>query len=466
MNSTIAALSTAPGGAISLVRLSGPRAMEIASAIFSKPLTAAEGYTVHYGEILNGEEVVDQVLATIFRAPRSYTGEDLVEFSCHGSSWISSEILRLLRDAGAEAATAGEFTMRAFFSGKLDLAQAEAVADLIAAESRSAARVALSQMRGGYSAELREMNAELLHILSMLELELDFGEEDVEFADRSTLTALVERIRTRVDRLAESFRLGNVLKNGIPVAIVGPPNVGKSTLLNRLLGEERAIVSAIAGTTRDFIEECLVIDGVQFRFIDTAGLRTSDAATDDVERIGIERSYEKLRSASIVLHLTDDTNNFEALDLTSEQKLIVIANKSDLATFELPAVILSSCAPSSISVTTPSPDTTASDETPLLHLSAKYGTGIEELKSALLSAANISSYDTTATVVSNARHYEALTLSHAAFDRTIKAITSSLPTDIIAAEIRAASFHLSEITGEITTSDILENIFSKFCIGK
>lgn len=465
MNSTIAALSTGPGGAISLVRLSGPRALEIASAIFSKPLTSAEGYTVHYGEIRSGDEVVDQALATVFRAPRSYTGEDMVEFSCHGSRWISSEVLRLLRDAGAEAATAGEFTMRAFFSGKLDLAQAEAVADLIAAESRSAARVALSQMRGGYSAELCEMNTELLHILSMLELELDFGEEDVEFADRSTLTALVEQIRARVDRLAESFRLGNVLKNGIPVAIVGRPNVGKSTLLNRLLGEERAIVSAIAGTTRDFIEECLVIDGVQFRFIDTAGLRASDAATDDIERIGIERSYEKLRSASIVLHLTDSNSTPEVLDLTSEQKLIVVVNKADLATPVSSSVMLS-CAPSPVPMASSSDTTSFNEKPPLLHLSAKYGTGIEELKSALLSAANISSYDTTATVVSNARHYEALTLSRAAFDRTIEAITSALPTDIIAAEIRAASSHLSEITGEITTTDILANIFSKFCIGK
>lgn len=446
MNSTIAALSTGPGGAISVIRLSGPDALSIATSIFSKSLIEADGYTVHYGEIRNGGETVDQVLATVLRAPRSYTGEDMVEFSCHGSSWIASEVLRLLHQAGAEAATAGEFTMRAFFSGKLDLAQAEAVADLIAAENRSAAQVAINQMRGGYSVELQKMNAELLHILSMLELELDFGEEDVEFADRSTLTMLISRIRSRVNELAESFRLGNVLKNGVPVAIVGRPNVGKSTLLNRLLGEERAIVSSIAGTTRDFIEENLIIGGISFRFIDTAGLRDT---SDEIERLGIERSFEKLRSAAIVLHLIDSSKPKDSEEshviLASDQKLITILNKCDTIENE---------------------EISRLNDGLVLKISAKHGLGLEELKRALLSAVDLSHYDPKSTVVSNARHHAALIQSRTAFDRALETIAASYPTDLIAAEIRTASYHLSEITGEITTDDVLKNIFGKFCIGK
>lgn len=433
-NTTIVAVATATGGAISVIRLSGSQAVEIVSRLFNRPLSDRKAV---FGTIFDGDKVVDEVIATLYCAPRSYTGEDCVEISCHGSAWVTGEIVRLLVEAGAVPATAGEFTLRAFLNGKMDLSQAEAVADMIAADSRSSASVAMNQMRGGYSAELGVMSAELLNILSLLELELDFGEEDVEFADRSTLNGLIERIYGRVRELASSFRLGNVLKNGVPVAIVGKPNVGKSTLLNRLLGEERAIVSSIAGTTRDFIEEVMVIDGVAFRFIDTAGLRASD---DEIEQIGIERSYEKLQSATIVLQLIDSEPNIEPLQLSDEQKLIVVLNKCD----KMQALTPQSC----------------------VSISAKFGTGIEELKQLLVTSVGISDYDGTALVVSNARHHEALTASACSFERALTAISSNLPTDLISAEIRTALSHLAEITGEITTDDILGNIFSKFCIGK
>lgn len=433
-NTTIVAVATATGGAISVIRLSGSQAAEIVSRLFNRPLSDRKAV---FGTIFDSDKVVDEVIVTLYCAPRSYTGEDCVEISCHGSAWVTGEIIRLLIAAGAVSASAGEFTMRAFLNGKMDLSQAEAVADMIAADSRSSASVAMNQMRGGYSAELGVMSAELLNILSLLELELDFGEEDVEFADRSTLNGLIERIYGRVRELASSFRLGNVLKNGVPVAIVGKPNVGKSTLLNRLLGEERAIVSSIAGTTRDFIEEVMVIDGVAFRFIDTAGLRASD---DEIEQIGIERSYEKLQSATIVLQLIDSEPNIEPLQLSDEQKLIVVLNKCDT----VQALAPQSC----------------------VSISAKFGTGIEELKQLLVTSVGISDYDGTALVVSNARHHEALTASACSFERALTAISSNLPTDLISAEIRTALSHISEITGEITTDDILGNIFSKFCIGK
>lgn len=433
-NTTIVAVATASGGAISVIRLSGSQAAEIVSRLFNRPLSDRKAV---FGTIFDGEKIVDEVLVTLYCAPRSYTGEECVEVSCHGSAWVTGEIVRLLVEAGAAPATAGEFTLRAFLNGKMDLSQAEAVADMIAADSRSAASVAMNQMRGGYSAELGVMSAELLNILSLLELELDFGEEDVEFADRSTLKELIERINRRVSELASSFRLGNVLKNGVPVAIVGKPNVGKSTLLNRLLGEERAIVSSIAGTTRDFIEEVMVIDGVAFRFIDTAGLRTSD---DEIEQIGIERSYEKLQSATIVLQLIDSEDAVEPLQLSDEQKLIVVLNKCDKAQAPTPQSCVS--------------------------ISAKFGTGIEELTQLLVTSVGISDYDGTALVVSNSRHHEALTASAISFERALAAISSNLPTDLISAEIRTALSHLAEITGEITTDDILGNIFSKFCIGK
>ncbi len=297
---TIVAPATAPGGAIALVRLSGPQAIALTESVFSKPLADAPGYTLHFGTLSDGDRVLDEVLVSVFRAPRSYTGEEMVEISCHGSSYITHEILSLLTRRGAVPAAAGEFTQRAFLNGKLDLSQAEAVADLIASESSAAHRIALNQMRGGYTVELADLRNKLLHITSLLELELDFSEEDVEFADRDELQKLLHAIRTRCQTLAGSFRTGNALKNGVPVAIAGAPNAGKSTLLNRLVGEERAIVSDIAGTTRDFIEESIVLDGIRFRFIDTAGLRHTE---NEIEALGIERAKDRIRRAAVVLFL-------------------------------------------------------------------------------------------------------------------------------------------------------------------
>lgn len=446
-NTTIAAVATAPGGALSVIRLSGDGSCRIVESIFSGRLADR---TAVFGVIRNLlGEVIDEVLCTAFLAPRSYTGQECVEISCHGSSYVTAEIMRLLVASGAVVAQAGEFTLRAFLNGKLDLSQAEAVADLIAADTKSSAQVALSQMKGGYSKELSQLGSELLDISSLLELELDFGEEDVEFADRSTLIALITKILNRTQELASSFSLGNVLKNGVAVAIVGKPNVGKSTLLNQLLGHERAIVSPVAGTTRDFIEETLIIDGLAFRFIDTAGMRSSD---DEIEQIGINRSYEKLREARIVIQLLDPLDpQIELLSITPDQSLIVVVNKCDLAPTVDPAK---------------QSDNFNKNNQTQINISAKYGTGISELKSQLLKAVNFSNYNPSSTVVSNARHHQALIHSAAAFDRALGAIHHNLPTDLISAEIRTALSHLSEITGEITTTDILANIFSKFCIGK
>lgn len=435
ISNTIVATATATGGAISVIRLSGSRSREIVERCFSAKLKERE---VVLGTISDGTHIIDEVLATLFVAPRSYTGEESVEISCHGSTWITTAIIRLLISSGATMAAAGEFTLRAFLNGKMDLSQAEAVADLIASNSRASSMVALNQMRGGYSQELKVMSAELLNILSLLELELDFGEEDVEFADRRELRRLIEQLLSRVNGLASSFKLGNVLKNGVPVAIVGKPNVGKSTLLNRLLGEERAIVSSIAGTTRDFIEEILVIDDIPFRFIDTAGLRISH---DEIERLGIERSYEKLRSASIVIQMIDSLDEIVDLELSSEQKLITVLNKCDIGQ-------------------------NTGQGMDYIVISAKFGIGIDTLKHKLIDLMGVTDYDSSALIVSNARHHDALLQSQDSFVRALAAITNGLPTDLIAAEIRTSLAHISEITGEITTDDILGNIFSKFCIGK
>lgn len=434
---TIVATATASGGAISVIRLSGANAQEIVSRIFNRPLVDRQAIL---GAIFDSDQIIDEVIAIYYRSPRSYTGEDCVEISCHGSPWVTGEIIRLLIASGAVAATAGEFTLRAFLNGKMDLSQAEAVSDMITSNSRASSSVAMHQMRGGYSAELGILSGELLNILSLLELELDFGEEDVEFADRGVLKGLIEQITKRVSELASSFRLGNVLKNGVPVAIVGKPNVGKSTLLNQLLGEERAIVSSVAGTTRDFIEEVLTIDGVQFRFIDTAGLRHSD---DEIERIGIERSYEKLRNATVVLQMVDSIADIAPLELSNDQKLIVVLNKCDKNNYKI------SC-----------------DGYNTVEISAKLGIGIEKLKSILTEVVGTSDYDSNSLIVSNSRHFSALEYSREAFVRAHSAINDGLSTDLISAEIRTALSFIGEITGEITTDDILGNIFSKFCIGK
>lgn len=447
---TIAAPATGHGGAIALLRLSGPAAVSITETIFSKPLAQASGYTVHFGTISDGPRLLDEVLVTLFRAPHSYTGEDMVEISCHGSDYIVQEILALLIRRGAVPASAGEFTRRAFLNGKLDLSQAEAVADLIASESASAHRIALNQMRGGYTAELAALRDKLLHITSLLELELDFSEEDVEFADRSELHRLMEEILQRCQSLAASFRTGNVLKNGVPVAIAGAPNAGKSTLLNRLIGEERAIVSDIAGTTRDFIEETLTLSGIRFRFIDTAGLRQTD---DTVEALGIERARERIRRARIVLLMVSEPQSEEAvaeliqsLSIADDQQLIVLLNKQDLWD------------------TTPLEQSLQSRYR-VISLSAQSGNGLDSLKELLVSGLGYGLED-DALVVSNIRHYEALVQASESLQRALNAVQSGISADLVSEEVRQVLHHLGTITGEITTDDVLGSIFSKFCIGK
>lgn len=443
---TIIAPATAQGGAIAIVRVSGQEALEICDRIFhgSRPLAAAAGNTVHYGRILDGERVVDDVLATVFRAPHSYTGEDAVEISCHGSSYIVSEVLRLLIEAGGRMAQPGEFTIRAYLAGKLDLSQAEAVADLIASSTRAAHTMATNQMRGGYSDELEGLRDKLLNLTSLLELELDFSEEDVEFADRRALRETMELIGREIDRLRSSFALGNAIKEGVAVAIVGAPNVGKSTLLNRLLNEERAMVSEIAGTTRDVIEERANIGGVLFRFLDTAGIRTTG---DRLEQMGIERTMESIRRAQVVIRLIDAQRLDEAMpqiEVRPEQRVLTVVNKMDAAPegFRLPEGAIG--------------------------ISAKRGEGIDELCGALRNAVDTEGLYHGDPVVSNSRHYEALTAARKSLDRALAGMDEGLPADLLSEEIRPVIGHLGEITGRgaIAPDEVLANIFSKFCIGK
>lgn len=441
---TIVAPATPTGGAIAIVRISGSEAIAVAERLFRgrSPLSEAAGRTVHYGSIHDGERLVDEVLVTLFRAPHSYTGEDSVEISCHGSAYIVSEILRLALGAGARMASPGEFTLRAFLAGKLDLAQAEAVADLIASSSRAAHAMATNQMRGGYSEELEGLRDKLVHLTSLLELELDFSEEDVEFADRQALRRTMEQIGREIDRLRSSFSLGNAIKEGVAVAIVGAPNVGKSTLLNRLLNEERAMVSEIAGTTRDVIEERANIGGVLFRFLDTAGIRTTG---DRLERMGIERTMESIRRAQVVIRLVDARHMDEAMpefEVRPEQRVLTVVNKMDAAPegFRVPAGALG--------------------------ISARQGDGIEALCEALRSTVDTEGLYHGDAVVSNSRHYEALTAARESLEHALAGMDEGLPADLLSEEIRPVIRHLGEITGQITTDEILGNIFSKFCIGK
>lgn len=441
---TIVAPATPTGGAIAIVRISGSEAIAVAERLFRgrSPLSEAAGRTVHYGSIHDGERLVDEVLVTLFRAPHSYTGEDSVEISCHGSAYIVSEILRLALGAGARMASPGEFTLRAFLAGKLDLAQAEAVADLIASSSRAAHAMATNQMRGGYSEELEGLRDKLVHLTSLLELELDFSEEDVEFADRQALRRTMEQIGREIDRLRSSFSLGNAIKEGVAVAIVGAPNVGKSTLLNRLLNEERAMVSEIAGTTRDVIEERANIGGVLFRFLDTAGIRTTG---DRLERMGIERTMESIRRAQVVIRLVDARHMDEAMpefEVRPEQRVLTVVNKMDAAPegFRVPEGALG--------------------------ISARQGDGIEALCEALRSTVDTEGLYHGDAVVSNSRHYEALTAARESLGRALAGMDEGLPADLLSEEIRPVIRHLGEITGQITTDEILGNIFSKFCIGK
>ena len=446
---TIIAPATPVGGALCIIRLSGQRAIDVCDAVYSgrRALRDVATATVHYGDIVDGDEVVDDVLVSVFRAPHSYTGENLVEISAHGSRYVVERILALFTRQGVRMAYAGEFTRRAFVAGKMDLSQAEAVADIIAAESRASHAVASTQMRGAYSKELSALRDKLLHITSLLELELDFSEEDVEFADRSHLEDLLQQTHKRVAELADSFSLGNALKEGVNVAIVGRPNVGKSTLLNRLVGEDRAMVSDIAGTTRDTIEATCNIGGVVFRFVDTAGLHSTD---DILERMGIERTSEALRRAHIILWLTDDDSTLMSDDMqgyepSAEQVVYKVVTKIDLQEDY---------------------GRTLNNDNDVIYLSAKTGAGVDELQKVLQSRFDAQSAYRGDVVVSSQRHYEALRESAESLLAALNALRTGLPADLLSEDIRQVLYHLGTITGEITSDDVLQNIFSRFCIGK
>ena len=463
---TIAAPATVPGtGAITVIRISGPEALTIAGKVVkckSKSLESSDANSTRYGIVYDeGGSPVDEVIASIFKAPHSFTGEDSVEISCHASSYVASEILRLLCRVGARMASPGEFTRRAFVNGKMDLAQAEAVADVISSSGSASLRVALNQLKGGFSAELREIRAQLVELTSLLELELDFSEEDVEFADRSRLSDLVDKVSGHIVSLAASFRYGNALRNGVPVAIVGAVNSGKSTLLNALLGDERAIVSDTPGTTRDTVEETLTLGGILFRFIDTAGLRN---ASDEVEKIGINRSYKKLSEASVVIAMLDATSSDEEKmtsisEIASKidfswQKLIVLLNKADL----LGANNFVSTINNSVLFN--------DKEIITITISAKTGFGLENLKEWLINSQKDETFDSDQTIVTNIRHYEALQNASSALVRVKSSLSQGLPPDLIAEDLRDAIRHLGTITGEVTTDEVLGQIFERFCIGK
>lgn len=467
---TICAIATAPGGALGLIRVSGLHALAATSAIFrpnaqagrqAPPLTERRPYSQTLGLIVDGEETVDEVLVSVFKAPHSYTGEDSTEISCHGSDYILQRVMRLLLAQGCRQARPGEFTQRAFLNGRMDLSQAEAVADLIASSSQAGHRLAMQQMRGGFSQELGKLREKLLSLVSLLELELDFSDhEDLEFADRHELRALAQEIERLIGGLADSFRLGNALKNGIPVAIVGETNAGKSTLLNALLHEDRAIVSDIPGTTRDSIEDTVNLQGVDFRFIDTAGLRHTD---DRIERLGIDRSLSKIDQASIVLWLLDATRSKEQIEALSAQilprctdkTLILLYNKADLR---------------------PQPDPQASEfteipdgfpaNTRVLAISAKKQWQIDRLEQMLIDTVRLPEISQSEIIVTNLRHFEALDHGRTAIRRVLQGLDDGLSGDFIAQDLRECLYYLGLITGDITTDEVLGQIFSKFCIGK
>ena len=479
---TICAPATVPGtGAISVIRISGPDALTIAEKVIKcrkGSISASKGYTIRFGVILDDTgSVVDEVLASIFRAPHSYTGENSVEISCHASSYIVSVVMDLLYSAGCRAAEPGEFTQRAFLNGKMDLAQAEAVADVIASQNAAAHRIAFKQMKGGFSSELKGMRGELLELVSLMELELDFSEEEVEFADRSRLDSLLEQIIAHVGRLIDSFRLGNAIKNGVPVAIAGATNTGKSTLLNALLGEDRAIVSDIHGTTRDTIEETLNIDGVLFRFIDTAGLRET---SEVVEKIGIERTFKKIGEASIVLGMVDLTRDFDSTCETVKsivekvdfdtQKLIFLLNKTDISdvnnNVNIINYIVSLLDKEEITCNIFETENINDSDVQIIPISAKTGAGIHNLRSVLASSQRDLLGDSDTTMVTNQRHVQALSDARASLLRVREGLAFGLPTDLAAQDIREAIYHLGSIVGEISTDEVLGNIFRNFCIGK
>jgi tRNA modification GTPase len=462
---TIIALATPSGaGAIAVIRLSGHEAMQLAEnqfkSVSGRKLSKQATHTIHLGHVIDGNRTIDEVLVSVFKNPNSYTGEDVVEISCHGSNYIQQEIIQLFLRKGCRMATAGEFTLRAFLNGKLDLSQAEAVADLISSDNEASHQIAMQQMRGGFSSEIAKLREELLNFASLVELELDFAEEDVEFADRTQFKELVERIIFVLKRLIDSFAVGNVIKNGIPVAIVGEPNVGKSTLLNALLNEERAIVSEIAGTTRDTIEDEISIGGMGFRFIDTAGIRETK---DIVESIGIKKTFEKIEQAQVVIYLCPLTpeggiqKDFlleieKIINKYPLKNLIVVVNKIDKLSEEEKsklALILSTV-----------------ERSHYVLMSAKMGIGIEALKDKLLSFVNTGALRNNDTIVTNSRHYDSLLKAFEEVQKVKQGLDSGLSGDLLAIDIRQALYYFGEITGEITNDDLLGNIFANFCIGK
>lgn len=461
---TICAIATAPGGAIGIIRVSGPEAIRITDRIFTpaenpeKPLSERKPFTLTFGQIKEQDgRVVDEVLVSLFKAPHSYTGEDATEISCHDSSYILQRVMQLLIEHGCRAAGPGEYTQRAFLNGKMDLAQAEAVASLIASSSAATHRLAINQMRGNFSKELHNLREQLLHITSLMELELDFSDhEELEFADRSELQNLADKIEQVISRLTKSFRLGNALKDGVPVAIIGETNTGKSTLLNTLLNENKAIVSEIHGTTRDVIEDTVNIDGITFRFIDTAGIRQTE---DKIESIGIERTFEKLEQASVVLWMIDCTTalfQWSALEKNilphcKDKQLIIVLNKSDLLPDSQQEGLgkLFSNLPY-----------------PYVFISAKQQTHIEELRSQLTKAAALPEINQDEIIVTNLRHYEALSRALDSIHRVQEGLRSTLPGDLISQDLRECIFYLGDIIGEVSTDSVLKNIFEKFCIGK
>jgi tRNA modification GTPase len=454
-NDTIVALATPSGpGAIAIIRLSGKDAIKIASLVFNsvlgKKLADQKTHTVHLGNIFDGERVIDEVLATVFKNPKSYTGENVVEFSCHGSSYIQQEIIQLLIRKGCRMATAGEFTLQAFLNGKMDLSQAEAVADLIASDSKASHQLAIQQMRGGFTTEIEELRVQLLDFASLIELELDFSEEDVEFASRNDFQKLIKKTTSLLKNLIDSFATGNVLKNGIPVAIIGRPNSGKSTLLNVLLNEDRAIVSNIAGTTRDTIEDEITIDGIRFRFIDTAGIRNTK---DEIEKIGVEKALEKLKNSAIYIYLFDSTEmdmndvkvELDSFSTTSSQ--LIVANKIDKASKSVLNTIKNSVLP-------------------VLSISAKKKESIDQLKKSLLDLAGKEALDKNQLIVTNSRHYDILLKSLEEIIKVQNGIDQNLSGDLLAIDLRQALYYLGEITGKVSNDDLLGNIFANFCIGK
>lgn len=449
---TICALSTAPGmGAIALIRLSGKEAISIVDTVFSKSISKLHSHSAHFGRIRLEEEVIDEVVVTLYRNPGSFTGEDIVEIACHGSVYIQERILEVLIDKGARMAGPGEFSLRAFMNGKMDLSQTEAIADLISSSSKAAHKVAMHQMRGGFSEEIGALREGLIHFASLVELELDFSEEDVEFADRQQLRDLVEEVKTRVNALLDSFKLGNVIKNGVPVAIVGSPNAGKSTLLNTLLNEEKAIVSDIAGTTRDVIEDTIILNGVEFRFIDTAGIRETE---DTIENLGIQRAYDQIKKANIILLLIDLTEMTEEFVLQQietfdksvngqEQYLMPLFNKVDQVDLENYQQLKGKG----------------------LFISAKNKHNLDALIQQLGDTVG-KAHQGDQTIVTNVRHHEILIKCRKSLVKVEEGLDMQIPGDLLAMDIRETLHHLGEITGQITTDDLLGNIFSKFCIGK